>query len=283
MRFAKYHGLGNDFIMLSDPRNDLALTPGLVRRLCDRRFGIGGDGVIRVAPGDDGGELFMDYVNSDGSIGEMCGNGIRCLALFARRERLTNARELKVGTRAGIKVVEVLDEDLVRVDMGPPLFAPADIPVVHPEDDALHVAFSVPQGKDSLVAACLSMGNPHAVLIVDDLDAIPVTTLGPLIENNHLFPRKTNVEFVRILNDDHVAVKVWERGAGETLACGTGACAAAVAARLLHNTAARLTVTLPGGDLDIEWSGSLQQAAPVYMTGPAAHSFDGDVDLQVPG
>jgi diaminopimelate epimerase len=282
MRFAKYHGLGNDFIMLPDPGNDLALTPGLVRRLCDRRFGIGGDGVIRVSPGNDGGELFMDYVNSDGSIGEMCGNGIRCLALFARRERLTDARELKVGTRAGIKVVEVLDEDLVRVDMGPPLFAPADIPVVHHEADALHVALSVPQWKDSLVAACLSMGNPHAVLIVDDLDAIPVTTLGPLIENNHLFPRKTNVEFVRILNDDHVAVKVWERGAGETLACGTGACAAAVAARLLHNTAARLTVTLPGGDLDIEWSGSLQQAAPVYMTGPAAHSFDGDVDLQVP-
>jgi diaminopimelate epimerase len=281
MRFAKYHGLGNDFILLPDPGNQLTLTPELVRRLCDRRFGIGGDGVIRVAPGSGGGELFMDYVNSDGSIGEMCGNGIRCLALYAGRTGLTSHRELKIETRAGIKVVEILDDERVRVDMGPPIFAPADVPVEHNGDDALAVPLSIPPGwHGPLVAACLSMGNPHAVVFVDDLDAVSASTVGPHIENDHVFPHKANVEFTHVLAPDHIEVKVWERGAGETLACGTGACAAAVAARLLRNTASQVVVTLPGGDLEIEWSGSPVTPAPVYMTGPAVKSFNGEIELE---
>ncbi len=281
MRFAKYHGLGNDFVLLPDPENQLTLTSELVRALCDRRFGIGGDGVIRVAPGTDGGELFMDYDNSDGSIGEMCGNGIRCLALYARRTGLTRARELKIGTRAGIKVVEILDDERVRVNMGPPIFAPTDVPVEHNGDDALSVSLSIPPGWDGpLVAACLSMGNPHAVVFVDDLAAISAATTGPHIENDQVFPRKANVEFTRVLAPDRLEVKVWERGAGETLACGTGACAAAVAARLLRDTESRVEVALPGGDLEIEWSGSPAAPAPVYMTGPAVKSFDGEIELK---
>jgi diaminopimelate epimerase len=280
MRFAKYQGLGNDFVLLPDPENRLTLTSALVRDLCDRRFGIGADGVIRVAPGTDGGELFMDYVNSDGSIGEMCGNGIRCLALYAHRTGLTSHRELKIGTRAGIKIVEILDNDRVRVDMGPPIFAPAQVPVAHDGDDALAVSLSIPPGWDGpLVAACLSMGNPHAVVFTEDLDAVAASTVGPHIENDPLFPHKANVEFTRVLSPEHIEVKVWERGAGETLACGTGACAAAVAARLLRNNRSNVVVTLPGGDLEIEWSGSPATPASVYMTGPAAKSFDGEIEL----
>jgi diaminopimelate epimerase len=282
MRFSKYHGLGNDFILMSDPDDRFRLSPELVVRLCDRRLGIGGDGVIRVAPGRNGGEFFMDYVNSDGSIGEMCGNGIRCLALHARRQGKGDARELKIDTRAGTKIVEFVDGDLVRVDMGPPIFTPADIPVDLPSGDhALEVPLSaVPEWEGPLVAACVSMGNPHAVLFVDDVEAVDVSALGPVIENDRLFPRRANVEFVQVLENDHIAVKVWERGAGQTLACGTGACAAAVASRLQKGTSAAVKVGLPGGELDIEWGGSLRKVAPVYMTGPAAHSFDGDIDLE---
>jgi diaminopimelate epimerase len=280
MRFAKYQGLGNDFVLLPDPENRLTLTAELVRGLCDRRFGIGADGVIRVAPDSDGGELFMDYVNSDGSIGEMCGNGIRCLALYARRTGLTSAREIKVGTRAGTKMVEILGDDRVRVDMGPPIFAPADIPVAHEGDDALAVPLSIAPGGDGpLVAACLSMGNPHAVVFVEDLDAISASALGPPIETDDVFPHKANVEFTRVVAPDHIEVKVWERGAGETLACGTGACAAAVAARLLRGSDSQVMVALPGGDLEVEWGGSLTAPAPVYMTGPAVKSFEGEIEL----
>ncbi|CAN5742288.1 diaminopimelate epimerase [soil metagenome] len=280
MRFAKYQGNGNDFVMLADPRDELTLTPELVRVLSDRRFGIGGDGVIRVAPGDDGSALFMDYVNSDGSIGEMCGNGIRCLALFAQAEGMTGANELKVGTRSGTKLVEVLGEDRVRVDMGAPIFLPAEVPVVGEGEHALNTRVPLPPhvGRD-VVAACLSMGNPHAVLFVERVEEAPVATLGPRVETHDLFPHKTNVEFVQVDSPGHLTMKVWERGAGQTLACGTGACAAVVASRLVAGTDERVVVSLPGGDLAIEWGGSFDVDASFYMTGPAVGVFDGEVDL----
>ena len=274
MRFAKYHGIGNDFVMFADPSDELRLNAEMVRRLCDRRFGIGADGVIRVAPGHAGGDLFMDYVNSDGSIGEMCGNGIRCLALFARVEGLTDKDEINVNTRAGMKTVEI-QGDTVRVDMGQPIFDAARIPVQ--AQDPLHAKIELESGV--IEAACLSMGNPHAVLFVDDPDAAPVTTLGPTIEHHPMFPNKVNVEFVRVEGPRRVRMRVWERGSGETLACGTGACAAAVAARLLEEMDPEVTVVLPGGELTVEWAGSLDDSATVFLTGPAVRAFEGEVDL----
>ena len=278
MRFAKYHGIGNDFVMLADPNDQIKLSPEAVARLADRHFGVGGDGVIRVAPGSDGADLFMDYVNSDGSIGEMCGNGIRCLAVFALEEGLASGNSMRVQTRAGLKLVEVQDDGRVRVDMGAPIFGPADIPVTWDEADALHAKFDV--DGEMLEAACLSMGNPHAVLWVDDPMTSPVTSLGPRLEQHPSFPNGTNVEFAHVISPDRVEMRVWERGSGETLACGTGAAAVGVAARLLGGANERVTVVLPGGELDIEWTGSLDQESPVFMTGPVVKAFEGDLDLE---
>ncbi len=275
MRFAKYHGIGNDFVMLADAGDDMELAPELVRKLCDRRFGIGADGVIRVAPGSPGSDFFMDYFNSDGSIGEMCGNGIRCLAVFALAEGLTRKTELRIATRAGVRTVWV-DGARVTVDMGPPIFEPSRIPVAWSGPDALHAKVE-PDGRVYEVA-CVSMGNPHAVMFLEG-DVEDVIDLGPLIERNEMFPKGANVEFVEVVSPERLKAWVWERGAGRTLACGTGACAAAVAARLLAGIESRATVELPGGELEIEWEGSLEVAAPVFMSGPASKSFEGEVDL----
>jgi len=272
MRFAKYQGTGNDFVMVADQADEFKLSAEAVRRVCDRRFGIGADGVIRVAPGRDGGELLMDYVNSDGSIGEMCGNGIRCLALFARAEGMTSNEELRVETRAGLKTLEIQPEDRVRVDMGPPIFSPRDIPVDLIGDDVLRAHLS-----NELEVACLSMGNPHAVLFVEDPQEAPVTTLGFTIEHHPAFPNGTNVEFVRVLSPERIRMRVWERGSGETLACGTGACAAAVATRLLVGGGKRITVELPGGEVEVEWAGSLHEQAPVFLTGDARKVYEGEI------
>jgi diaminopimelate epimerase len=278
MRFAKYHGVGNDFVMVADPQDGLELTPELVRRLCDRRFGIGGDGVIRAAPGDGTTDLFMDYINSDGSVGEMCGNGIRCLAVFARVEGLTHSDKLTVGTRAGPKTVWALGDGRVRVDMGAPIFDPKSIPVAWDGPDALNM--KVELGDETLEAAVLSVGNPHAVLFVDDPAVAPVRELGPALEHHDAFPNGANVEFVRVDSPERLHMRVWERGSGETLACGTGACAAAIAARLLGGAEPTVTVTLPGGDLEVSWSGSVSDEAPVLLTGPVVCSFEGEVDLE---
>jgi diaminopimelate epimerase len=276
MRFAKYQGIGNDFIMLADPSDRIDLRPGVVRGLCDRRFGIGADGVIRVAPGRGDADLLMDYVNSDGSVGEMCGNGIRCLALFAREEGLTDKRRIDVETGAGTKVVEVLDDGRVKVDMGAPIFDPVAIPVEWDGRDALHAKIEL--ADEVLEVACVSMGNPHAVLFVEDPGTVPVSTLGPMIERHEAFPNGANAEFVRVASRERVEMRVWERGSGQTLACGTGACAGAVVARLLRDTDSRVTVALPGGELEVEWAGSIDAPASVFMTGPAEKSFVGEID-----
>lgn len=277
MRFAKYHGIGNDFVMIADPKDELTLSQDQVRALADRRFGVGGDGVIRVAPGRGQGDFFMDYVNSDGSIGEMCGNGIRCLALFAQAEGLTDKNDLLIETRAGLMKLEV-SGDTVRVDMGAPIFDAARIPVEIEEVDPLHAKLQTEQGM--VEAACLSMGNPHAVLFVEDPLTAPVTTLGPILENHPAFPNKVNVEFAVVEAPDRVRMRVWERGSGETLACGTGAAAVAVASRLLGGAERKMTIVLPGGELALEWQGTVEEEAPVYMTGPAVRSFEGELDLE---
>jgi diaminopimelate epimerase len=275
MRFAKWHGIGNDFVMVADPSNEIAFDADQVRKICDRRFGVGADGVIRVAPGPDGADLFMDYINSDGTLGEMCGNGIRCLVLFAREEGLTDKTEVKVATRAGLKTLWVLDDGRVRVDMGPPGFVPAEIPFEWDGREALHAKLDL--DSEIVEATVLSMGNPHAVMFVDQPETAPIATLGPVIETLDVFPNGTNVEWARVDSPDHVTMTVWERGSGQTLACGTGACAVAVAARLIGDADERMTVSLPGGDLEVEWSGSLDKEASVFMTGPAEKSFTGEL------
>lgn len=277
MRFEKWHGIGNDFVMLADPRDEISLSSEQVRAICDRRFGIGGDGVIRVVPGRDGADLFMDYVNSDGSRGEMCGNGIRCLAVFAREQGMTSSSELKVGTRSGIKMVTILDDRQVRVDMGAPIFTPEDLPMRWEGPDALHAKIELEH--EVIEATVLSMGNPHAVLFVDDPSAAPITTLGPVIEWNEAFPNGTNVEWAHVDSPGRVTMTVWERGSGRTLACGTGACAVAVASRLIAGADPKMTVVLPGGELEVEWAGSLEDEAPVYMTGPVTKVFAGELTL----
>jgi diaminopimelate epimerase len=276
MEFAKYQGIGNDFVMIADPADGIRLDGNLVRRLCDRRFGIGGDGVIRVLPGHEGGELFMDYYNSDGSIGEMCGNGIRCLALFAREQGMTSETEIKVETRAGLKVVQV-EGELVRVDMGPPEFDASRIPV-KTAGDPLHVMIDL--GDVSFEAATLGMGNPHAVIFTEAPEDIPLEQIGPRIETHPMFPEMANVEFAHVESSDDVRMRVWERGSGQTMACGTGACAVAVASRVLAGMNSTMTVHMPGGDLAVEWKGSIDDPSPVYMTGPAEKSFDGTLDLE---
>jgi diaminopimelate epimerase len=278
MRFAKYQGTGNDFVMLSDPHDSVALTPNVVRRLCDRRFGIGADGVIRVAPPSSDGDFFMDYVNSDGSIGEMCGNGIRCLAVFAQDVGLTVKDRIAVETRAGLKVVTVSDTG-VAVDMGAPMFNPESVPVRWAGVDALHAKIELPH--DVVEVACLSMGNPHAVQFVEEPSSVPVRDIGPVIERHDAFPNGTNVEFVRVVAADHIEMRVWERGSGETLACGTGAAAAAVASRLLRAIDQSVTVSLPGGDVTVEWHGSLDRTRPVVLRGPAEKVFEGEIDLHI--
>ncbi|MFN2593873.1 MAG: diaminopimelate epimerase [Actinomycetota bacterium] len=276
MRFAKYQGVGNDFVMLADPQDRIEISAPVARALCDRRFGIGADGVIRIAPSERA-DFFMDYVNSDGSLGEMCGNGIRCLALYAREQGLTSASELSVDTRAGTKHLSILSEGQVRVDMGAPAFAPGEIPVSWPGTDALHAKVELEEGV--VEVACVSMGNAHAVSFVDDPDQIAVEVVGPRIETHEMFPRMTNVEFAVVESPNRVRMRVWERGSGQTLACGTGACAVAVAAHLLRDTSDKMTIVLPGGELEVEWPGSLDDARSVVMTGPAVKVFEGDIDL----
>ena len=275
MKFAKYQGTGNDFVMLSDPDDKIELTPHLARSLCDRRFGIGADGVIRVVSSTKA-HFFMDYANSDGSASEMCGNGVRCLAVFACAEGLTEDSVIEVDTPSGVKTVTV-EGDRVRVDMGPPIFGPSEVPVTTQNSgrDALHTKLEL--HAEILEAAVLSMGNPHAVLFVEDVNTVPVTTLGPRLEEHHVFPSKANIEFATVDSSNRIRLRVWERGSRETLACGTGACAAAVAARLLRGTDARATVVLRGGDLEIEWAGSLTDEQPVFMTGPAVEVFRGEI------
>ena len=275
MRFAKYQGIGNDFVMLADPEDRVSLDGEQVKQICDRRFGVGADGVIRVAPGIDGADLFMDYVNSDGTLGEMCGNGIRCLAVFARENGLADKDELTVATRAGIKTLWIQDDGGVRVDMGAPIFEPSEVPVKWDGPDALHMKIELE--PEVIEATVLSVGNPHAVLFVDDPVEAPITSLGPVIEQLDVFPNGTNVEWARVDSPDHVTMTVWERGSGRTLACGTGACAVAVAARLVRGANESVTVALPGGDLEVEWHGSLESAESIFMTGPAERSFIGEL------
>jgi diaminopimelate epimerase len=279
IEFTKYQGLGNDFILI-DNRHQATprVTPAQAIQLCDRHFGIGADGVIFVLPGEQGADYTMRIFNSDGSEPEMCGNGIRCMGRFiAELEGKENQSIIyKIHTLAGSIVPEILADGQVRVDMGEPRLAAPEIPTTLPEQGGQVVNQTLRVLDQDYRATCVSMGNPHCMIYVEDVAAFPLAELGPKFEHHPAFPQRTNTEFVEVVRPDYVKMRVWERGAGITLACGTGACATVVAGVLTGHNDRVCTVELPGGPLQIEWSEANNH---VYMTGPATVSFRGSVDL----
>ena len=276
--FSKYQGLGNDFLLLdargaADPERAFDLTPERVVQLCDRRFGVGADGVILALPANAGGELRMRIFNADGTEPEMCGNGIRCLARFlADVDGDGPGRTWSIDTLAGRIVPQLLEDGTVRVDMGAPFLEPPQVPTTLPVGDA-----GVPQGElevdgERFAVAAAGMGNPHVVIPVPAVDEIDLERFGPLFEHHPAFPARTNVHFVQVLNPGHLLMRVWERGAGPTLACGTGACATLVAMHSLGLCNRQARLDLPGGPLQIHWDAA---TGKVFMDGPAEHVFDG--------
>jgi len=282
MTFTKMHGLGNDFILVEDLAGELDFSPAAVQWFCDRNFGIGADGLILVRPATSSeADFHMHYINADGTLAEMCGNGVRCFAKYlVDRELVAPERDrLVVETLGGLKPVSVErdDEGLMRlatVDMGAPGLTAEQIPTTLSADVLVDVPLETDAGTFSVT--CVSMGNPHCIIWVDDVDNAPVETIGPLIEHADAFPNRTNVEFAEVADADLIRVRVWERGCGETLACGTGACATVVAAALAGKIGREATVELPGGELRIAWDGA---AGGVIMTGPAEEVFAGVVDI----
>lgn len=273
MKFSKWHGLGNDFILLELAKNSPFQAGEVVKRLCDRHFGIGADGVVTIRPL--GGAAFeMRIYNSDGTEPEMCGNATRCVGLYIKRRQLCRGNEFELHTRGGVVRPKVLENGSVTVDMGAPRLLRGEIPVTgDPAEEAREVKLHV-DGRD-FTAFCVSMGNPHAVIFVPDINAVELEKWGPVFECDPQFPRKINVEFVEVRSPRMVRMRVWERGCGVTSACGTGSCATAVAGRLSGRTEESVTVLLDGGELVIEYSPEGDNH--VYMTGPAAEVFRGEL------
>ncbi|MFN8484508.1 MAG: diaminopimelate epimerase [Anaerolineae bacterium] len=275
--FTKYHGLGNDFVIV-DARETPALAeaPALAVAVCDRHQGIGGDGLLFVLPAADA-HVTMHLYNSDGTVARMCGNGIRCLTRFVYEQGIWGgAGELVVRTASGLRTTEIVDPNpanfLVRVNLRPPLLAAAAVPTTLPHAPGEPVMDALLDTEPPLRVTCLSLGNPHAVVFVDDLDAVDVARLGPLVETHPAFPDRTNAHFVQVLDHQTLRMRTWERGAGLTLACGTGASASTVAAALTGRAGRRATVYVPGGQLEIDWCAD---SGDLMMTGPATRVFDG--------
>ena len=281
LAFSKYQGLGNDFILMEGRSGQLPAAihspdPNWVKLLCDRRFGIGADGLILALPPQSSGELRMRIFNADGSEAEMCGNGIRCLARFlADSDGDAPGRRWPIETPAGMIVPEFQANGQIRVDMGAPFLDPAAVPTTLSINEAGLPAGDLQMGDATLAAAAVGMGNPHVVVPVADLTTIPFEEWGANLEMDQAFPAKTNVHFLQVHSRSQLEIRVWERGAGPTLACGTGACATLVAAVLLGLSDREATVVLPGGPLEISWA---DQDASVFMTGPAEAVFDGVIN-----
>jgi len=271
--FAKMQGQGNDFVVIDGVRQAVEMTAGLARRLADRHFGVGCDQVLVVEPASSPENDFRYRIwNADGGEVEQCGNGARCFARFVLDEGLTDKREIRVETASGVIVPRVEGSGQVTVDMGPPRFEPSEVPFRAPQ---AALSYTIEVGGERVVASVLSMGNPHAVQVVSDVDTAPVRTQGPLIEIHPDFPRRVNAGYLQVVTRSHVKLRVWERGAGETLACGTGACAAVVAGIRLGLLDPRVRVTTRGGDLTIEWV----KDRHVMMTGDAVRVFDGEIEI----
>ncbi len=274
LKFSKMHGLGNDFVVLDGIRQPLALTPEQLRYLADRHFGVGCDQILLVETAEQPGVDFRYRIfNADGGEVEQCGNGARCFVRFVHDVGLTAKREIRVETQSGIITPRLEDDGNVTVNMGIPRFLPAEIPFLGAGEAMIH-ALAV--ADETLEISVVSMGNPHAVQVVDDVDRAPVGVLGPLIENHARFPQRVNAGFMQVVGRQAIRLRVHERGSGETLACGTGACAAAVAGIRRGLLDSPVRVTTRGGDLTIAWAGPGQ---PVMMTGPAVTVFTGEIEL----
>ncbi len=271
------HGQGNDFVMLNGIAQQISLTPVQIQKIADRHFGVGCDQLLIVerATGPDA-DFHYRIFNADGGEVEQCGNGARCFARFVRDEGLTDKDEIRVETLSGLIVPKIEADGTVTVNMGPPRFVPAEIPF-KAEVEALKYALDV-RGTHISIGA-LSMGNPHAVQIVASVDAAPVREIGPLIEHHDKFPNRVNAGFMQIIDRGHIRLRVWERGAGETLACGTGACAAVVTGIRWGLLDSRVTVGTRGGELTVTWRGSEDQNAPVMMSGATATVFKGEIEV----
>lgn len=279
IKFSKMHGLGNDFVVIDAISQNVRLNPEKIRYIADRHFGIGCDQILLVEiPESSAVDFRYRIFNADGSEVENCGNGARCFARFVRDRKLTGKKIIKVETAGGIIELNVKDNEQVSVNMGIPRLNPEQIPFTGENKAAIHPAITYPlsvAGNQLLISA-VSMGNPHAVLLVDNVKTAQVEVLGPLIENHPQFPARVNAGFMQVLSKDEIHLRVYERGAGETLACGTGACAAVVAGRLRGLLNEKVKVNLPGGSLYIEW---LDESSPVIMTGPAEFVFHGQIKL----
>ncbi len=274
LRFTKMQGAGNDFVVLDATQAPIPLTPAQIRFIGDRRFGVGCDQMLVVeAPRTAGTDFLYRIFNADGGEVQQCGNGARCFARFVHDRGLTDKREIRVETLSGVIVPRLEPDGRVTVDMGPPIFDPARIPFDAP---AAAITHSLDVAGTMREISALSMGNPHAVQIVDDVDRAPVATEGPLIEAHPRFPQRVNAGFLQVIDRNAVRLRVYERGAGETLACGTGACAAVVAGIRRGLLDSPVRVATRGGELVVRWEGD---GAPVMMTGPAETVFDGEIDL----
>ncbi|KAA0694261.1 diaminopimelate epimerase [Halopseudomonas laoshanensis] len=272
LRFTKMHGLGNDFMVIDLVTQHAQLSAKLIRQWSDRHTGIGFDQLLVVEPP---GNPDMDFryriFNADGGEVEQCGNGARCFARFVQDKRLTAKSEIHVETAGGPIILNVNADGQITVDMGAPRFSPAQIPF---QADTEALTYTLEVGEQQLQISTVSMGNPHSVTLVDDLDSFPVASLGPLIEKHPRFDQGVNAGFMQLIDRHHARLRVYERGAGETLACGTGACAAAVAGIRLGHLVSPVSIQLPGGSLHIEWAGPGQ---PVMMTGPATRVYEGQI------
>jgi len=275
--FWKMHGLGNDYIVIDNRSGALNEDelPSLAVKLCNRRLGIGADGLLLIYPSQKA-DVKMRILNADGSEAEMCGNGIRCIAKYCFESSIVRKNSLLVETLAGVKTLDIKLEDAtvksVRVNMGSPSFEVEEIPI---KWNGTFIDKPIQAGGTTVRATALSMGNPHCVVFVENVEGYPVEAIGPILENHELFPKRTNVEFVQIVSRDKLKVRVWERGVGETLACGTGACASVVAAKILGKVNEKVAVELLGGELTIEY----RNGGTVFMEGPAEKVFEGVVNL----
>ena len=277
MKFTKMHGIGNDYVYVNCFEESVKNPAEVSKFVSDRHFGIGSDGLSLISPSEIA-DFRMNIYNADGSQAEMCGNGIRCVAKYVYDYGLTDKTEISVETLAGIKYLRLQVENgkvaSVEVNMGAPILEPKEIPVAVEESPVVNVPVEV-KGKIYHMT-CVSMGNPHAIIFMNNVKDLDIAAIGPYFENHTVFPKRTNTEFVEVLDRNTVNMRVWERGSDETLACGTGACATTVACILNDKTENEVTVHLLGGDLKIRWD---REANQVYMTGPATVVFDGEITL----
>lgn len=275
LRFTKMHGAGNDFVMLDGISQKLPyLTAEKIRQIADRNFGVGCDQLLIVEPPKKPDADFRYRIfNQDGAEVENCGNGARCFALFVRQRGLTSKTTIRVETANGPLTLHIDDEDQVRVDMGLPILEPSKIPFIAESENSV---YTITAGDRQFEISAISMGNPHSVALVDDTASFPIHTYGPLIEGHALFPNRVNAGFMQVISRSEVNLRVYERGVGETLACGTGACAAIVAGRLRNLLDEHVTIHLPGGTLSLSWAG---EGEPIMMSGPATTVFQGQIKL----